>query len=103
MVGEAAVEFAVQHVQNQWKTLEDGRHDQATHAVGDVRHDAQRPQTRHVHETADVAGIGVEQVDPVTAPARPGVRIGAGGKHHLPHPEQVSLAAERGEPPPGTP
>ena len=61
MVGKRAVQLRVEQVQLEGQTCEDGRHDQAAHAVSRVSHHPKGPQGLHVDERPDVVGKGGQQ------------------------------------------
>ena len=61
-VREGAVEFGIHVVELEGQTIEDGGNDEATHAVGGVGHDLQRPQRRHVDKRTDMVDIARQHV-----------------------------------------
>ena len=92
VVGELAVEFAVEDLQVERQNVEDRWEDQAAHTVGRVSHHLEGPEVDRIDKRASVVGEGIEQVGGL-APASAGP-VRQSCFHQFSHPGQSGVTSD---------
>jgi len=94
VIGEGAVEIAVENGERERQSFEHLRHHEAAHAVRGVGDDHERFQRGDVYERTHVIAEGLEEVD-VLDPARDLAARGHTGRDHLLDLREAGLLAHR--------